>query len=61
MKRAVMTICIALVTFLSLYSTTIHYKADFSTEELILNVQEFGDSTATVIKWGDMQPAGEPG
>ncbi len=48
MKRAVIAIYVILATFLGLYSTTIHYKADFSTD----NYDEIG-AHSTPCKTGD--------
>ena len=48
-------------TICCIYGVTIRHMAEFSTDKLELNIQEFGDTTATVITWSDMSPVGNPG
>lgn len=58
MTRRISLLCLFALWLTSLHSATIHHKIEFDTSKIALNTQEFNDTLATVISWGDMYPSG---
>ncbi len=58
MIRKAVFLCFFLLCVTNLWGGTIHYKVEFDTSNFSLEVQEFDDTLATVITWGEMHPSG---
>lgn len=58
MTRKISLVCVFILWLTSLQSATIHHKVEFDPSKITLNTQEFDDTLATVIAWGDMSSSG---